>query len=87
MCIHQPCAFQVQLAVHILQAVTILGAHRVASYTQRSYVFMQAGNIKTTMVLWGSAAPMRITRQISSPYCHLNLKLRVALQTKIALEK
>lgn len=78
MCIHQPCAFQVQLAVHILQVVKILGAHRVASYAQHSYVFMQASS---------SAAPMRITRQIGSPYCHLNLKLRVALQTKIALEK
>lgn len=59
MCIHQPCAFQIQLAVHILQAVTILDAHRVASYAQHSYVFMQASS---------SAAPMRITQQIGSPY-------------------
>lgn len=44
MCIHQPCAFQVQLAVHILEAVTILDAHRVASYAQHSYVFMQASS-------------------------------------------
>lgn len=78
MCIHQPCAFQVQLAVYILQAVTILGAHQLASYMPSSNVFIQASS---------SAAPMRITRQIGSPYCHLNLKLRVALQTKIALEK